>query len=87
MDKLQPKVTNTSIEPQLEVFCTHLRLSPEDRVAATNVCHDGVLPSSFVLERHAMRFTRVPAVGVVSACRQKAAEDAVLSMKHREMLV
>src|SRR5215467_12218693 len=87
MHELEPEVPNPSIEPQVEVFCANLRLGSEDRVAATHICHDRVQPSSLVLERHTVRFTRVPTVRVVSACRQEAAEDAVLSVKHREMVI
>ena len=87
MDELEPKVTNTSIEPQLEVLCSHLRFSPEDRIAAPHIRHHRVPPSGFILERHTVRFTRVPAVGVVGASGQKAAEDAVLGVKHGKMLI
>src|SRR5438067_13067678 len=83
--ELQPKVPNPSIEPQLEVFCANLRLGPEDRVATAHIRHNRVHSSSFVLQCHTVRFTRVPTVGVVGASRQKATEDAVLGVKYGEM--
>src|SRR5215471_5224624 len=87
MHELEPEVPKPSIEPQLEVFGASLRLGPEDRVTATHIRHDGVHPSGFVLERHTVRFTRMPAVGIVGAGGQEAAEDAVLHVKHGEMLI
>src|SRR5262245_47751095 len=87
MHELEPEVPNPSIEPQWEVFCANLRLGSEDRIAATYIRHDGVHPSGFVLERHTVRFTRMPAVGIVSASGQEAAEDAMLRVKHGEMLI
>jgi hypothetical protein len=65
MDELEPKVTDTSIEPQLDVLCGNLRLGPEDRVAAPHIRHHGVPASGMVLERYTVRFTWMPAVGVV----------------------
>src|SRR5262245_59662327 len=87
MHELESEVPNPSTEPQLEVFYANLRLGSEDCVAATHIRHDGVHPSGFVLERHTVRFTRMPAVGIVSASGQEAAEDAVLCVKHGEMLI
>src|SRR5439155_17569710 len=85
--ELQPKVTNPSIEPQLEVFCANLRLGPKDRVATAHIRHDRVHPSGFILQRHTVRFAWVATVGVISASGQKAAEDTVLGVKHGEMLI
>src|SRR5438132_10262984 len=87
MHELQPKVTNSSIEPQLEVFCANLRLGSENRVATAHIRHNRVHSSSFVLQCHTVRFTRVPTVSVVGASRQKATEDTVLGVKYGEMLI
>lgn len=85
--ELQPEVPNPRREPQWQVFRAHLRFGSEDGVTTSHIRHDWVPPSGFVLKRHTVRFTRVPAVRIVSAGGQKAAEDTVFSVKHGEMLV
>jgi hypothetical protein len=87
VDELQPEVPNLSLELQWHVFRANLRFGPEDCVATPHIRHHRVHLSGFVLQCHTVRFTGVSAVRVVSAGGQKAAEDAVLSVKHGEMLV
>jgi hypothetical protein len=68
MDELDPEVSNPSSEPQLEVFYSSLCLSAEDRIAAAHIRHHRMPSSGFVLQGYPVRFTRVPAVRIVSAC-------------------
>jgi hypothetical protein len=85
--ELQPKVANASIEPQGQVWRAHLGFCPEDGVAASHIGHDRVHAPGFVLQRYPVLFTGMATVGVVGAGGQKAAEDAVLGVKDRQVLI
>src|SRR5258706_13335498 len=64
-----------------------LRLCAENRVAAAHVGEDWMRPAFGVLKLDAMLFAGPAAIAIAGALRQEAAEDAVLGVKHRQMLV
>ena len=64
-----------------------LRQRVEDGVAASDIRLDRVLHAHAVAQFQIVAIARAAAVRVVRAGREKGAEDAILHVKHRNMLV
>ena len=64
-----------------------LRFRAENGVAAAHVGQHRMRPAFGVFKIDAVLFTGTAAIAIAGSLRQEAAEDAVLGMKHRQMLI
>ena len=64
-----------------------LRPRVEHGVAAAGVGLERMLQAHAVADLHLMFVARAPAIGVIRPLAQKRAEDAMLHVKHRHVLV
>ena len=85
--ELETELLNARVAPLLEVLRTGLRLRSKDRVAASDIGHDWMLEAMFVSQCDGVCFARMTAVGVIGAARKEAAEDAMLGVKDRQVVV
>lgn len=67
--KLQTVVSNSRIQPRLQMPARLLRFRPENSVAATNVCHDRMRSAFCIPQSYAMFLAGVAAVFVASPAR------------------
>ena len=81
------KCRTPSASMRRDIFRAGLRQRIEDRVAAADVRLDRMLRAHAVAQLHVVLVARPAAVRVVRAAREKRAEDAVLHVKHRHVLV
>ena len=87
MHKFQTEMADSGLFPRVQVAAGFLGLRAENSVAATHVGQHGMRPAFGVLELDAMLFARAAAVAIAGTLRQETAEDAVLGVKHRQMLI
>src|SRR5262245_40892478 len=87
VDKLQTIVFDSSFTPTLQMPARLLCLRPKDGIATANVRHDGMGAALRVAQRHPTLLTRIAAVCVAGPCREEPAEDTVLGMKNRQVLI
>ncbi len=87
VDELGAEVANAGVEPIVQVRGGFLRLCSEDGVAAAHVRHDGMGAAARIAQFHAMPLAGPAAIAIAGSGRKKAAEDAVLGVKHGEVVV
>src|SRR5579862_3372546 len=87
MHKLQSKVSNPGGSPKIEMRARFLRLCAEHCVPAPDIRHYGVRAPCVIPQLHAMLLARTSAILVTRAIREKAAENAVLRMENRQVLI
>ncbi len=87
VDEFQSKVANARGAPGIQVRACLLRLRSKYRIAATHVGHHGMRAALRIPQGNAMLLAGTPAIAVSSARGKKPAEDAMLGVEDREMLI
>lgn len=87
IQQFDPQMTDTGPQQGWKSLHSSLSGAVEQRVTASKVCTQGMLNTAAVTQGHGMTFTGPAAVGVVVSIREESAEQAVLHMKQRHVLV
>ena len=87
VEELDAEAAESGSQQALEMRHPRLRTGVENGVAATDIGPDGVGFTDAIADGDAVAVARATAGEVVFALRKKGGEDAVLHVKHRDMLV
>jgi hypothetical protein len=87
VEELDAEVAGAPRHQAREVFGGGLGHGVEQRVAAADVGLQGVLHADAILQPHVVPVAGAAAVGLVGPRREERAEDAVLHVEHRDLLV
>jgi hypothetical protein len=85
--ELQAEVHDARVAPGIHVEARFLSLGAEDRVTAANVGDNGMLSTALVFDRDLMLLARTTAVLERRARRKESAEDTVLGVEDRQVLI
>jgi hypothetical protein len=85
--ELQTVMCDSRIAPRLEMLASLLGFGAKHGVTATDIGHDRMFAPIRVSQSDAMLLTRASAVLIAGSRGKKSAEDAVLGVKHRQVLI
>ena len=87
MHELQAEVADAGGAPGFQVQAGLLRFGAEDGVAAADVGHHRMRAPGGIAQRDAVLFAGTAAIAIAGAGGEEAAEDAVLGVEDRQVLV
>ena len=85
--ELEPEMADAGARASRPDAGGFLRFGAEDGIAAADVGHHRMRAAGRIAQRHAMLFARAAAIAIAGAGRKEAAEDAVLGVEHRQVLI
>ena len=87
MHEFQAEVANAGLSPRVYRGAGLLRLRAENRIAAAHVGEHRMRPAFGVLKLDAVLLAGTSTIAIAGSFGQEAAEDAVLGVKHGQMLI